>query len=197
MPTRRIFVLDGHPAPASLSRSFAESYAEAATSAGHEVRLSHIAEMEFDADFGRAGYASPKPLEPALRQVVDDITWSTHLVLATPMWWGGLPARLKGLFDRTFLAGLAFDTRGVRPGRLPRPLLAGRSARVILTSDTPGWYLALAYRNAILHQLRGQILGFVGFRPTRFTHFPGASHADAARVGAWIGRVRQLGAAGA
>lgn len=196
MPAKRIFVLNAHPAPQSLSRRFAEAYGLAARDAGHDVRIANISDLSFDIDFGRAGYGSPKPLEPDLERVLEEIEWAQHMVLTTPMWWGGLPAKLKGLFDRAFLPGRTFDTRQ-GPGKLPKPLLSGRTARVVMTSDTPGWYLRLVYRNAIVHQLGKQILGFVGLRPTRFTHFSGASHPTAARVDAWTDVVRNLGRAGA
>ncbi len=193
MPAKKIFVLDGHPAPASLSRSFALTYAEAATAAGHEARVIHLSDLAFDIDFGRAGYADPKPLETDLEAVMDAIRWADHVVIAAPMWWGGLPAKLKGLIDRAFLPGTAFDPR-VPAGRLPKPMLAGRSARVILTSDTPGWFLRLVYRNAIVHRTRGQILHFVGLKPARFTHFSGAGHPKAGQVARWTAEVRKLGA---
>ena len=139
------------------------------------------------------GYSKHKPLEPGLAGVLGDIQWSQHLVLTTPMWWGGLPAKLKGLIDRTFLPGETFDTR-VGKGKMPRPMLVGRTARVILTGDTPGWLLRLMYGNAILRQLRGQILGFVGFKPSRFTYFSAASHPAPGILDKWQSKVQRIGA---
>lgn len=189
----RILVLDGHPAARSLCRSLAESYVRGAEDAGHELRHVHLHDLRFDSDFGLAGYSQVKPLEPDLEGLLAHLDWCEHLVLVTPMWWGGLPAKLKGLFDRALLPGRAFDTRHTRMG-MPRPMLTGRSARVILTSDTPGWFLRLFYRNALVWQLRGQILGFVGIRPARFSHFSPASHADNALAGRWLGEAFRLGA---
>ncbi|HEY9094215.1 MAG TPA: NAD(P)H-dependent oxidoreductase [Hydrogenophaga sp.] len=190
----RILVLDGHPASASLCRSLAQGYADAAREAGHEVRFTHLHDLDFDMDFGLAGYVTTKPLEPVLERFLEDLAWCSHFTLVLPMWWGGLPAKLKGLFDRSFLPGRAFDTRN--PGRwgMPRPLLTGRTARVVITSDTPSIFLRLAYRNALIWQLRGQILHFVGLRPARFTLFAQASHAKPAQVQGWLARVKALGA---
>tara|TARA_R110000850_G_scaffold50203_3_gene123351 strand:+ start:1785 stop:2375 length:591 start_codon:yes stop_codon:yes gene_type:complete len=196
MTPKRIFILDGHPAETSLSRTFAEVYATRARAAGHEVRMAHLHDMVFDMDFGQGGYDNWKPLEPVLDGVLSDIEWANHVVLAVPMWWGGLPAKLKGLIDRTFLPGRTFDTRVLRMG-MPTPMLTGRSARVIVTSDTPGWFLRLVHRNAIFHQLGGHILGFVGIRPTRFTYFSGASDPRPRAVDGWIAKVGRLGAVAA
>lgn len=190
---QRIYILDGHPAPTSLSNTLSIAYAEAARAAGHEVRLVHLSSLHFDIDFGVAGYQQTKPLEPDLEQVLEDLAWCEHFVLATPMWWGGLPAKLKGVFDRALLPGRAFDTRTMNFG-LPAPLLGGRTARVILTSDTPGWFLRLAYKNSLLWQLRRQILGFVGIKLTGVTHCSPATEPKPGMVDRWRAEVGNLGA---
>ena len=189
----RILILNGHPAASSLSRSLAQAYAGAASEAGHEVRISHLHDLSFDSDFGYAGYTHSKPLEPALSNMLQDMAWCEHFVLTTPMWWGGLPAKLKGLVDWAFLPGQAFDTKKTSILGMPTPLWSGRSARVVFTSDTPGWFLRWVYRNALVWQLRGQILGFVGLKPARFTQLAPASHANAAKVAQWLAQVKQLG----
>ena len=192
---KRIFILNGHPAETSLSRSLAEAYAQAAEAAGHEVRLAHLNTFAFDMDFGRAGYSDPKPLEPDLAAFLEHLKWAEHFVLVTPMWWGGLPARLQGLIERAFLPGHTFDTRG-RAGKMPKPMLSGRSGRVVFTSDTPSWYLRFVYGNPFIKRIRKQILGFVGIRPARITHFTPASHASQETVNGWLAQVRELASTG-
>ena len=197
MEPKRIFILNGHPAAASLNRALAESYTEAARMAGHEVRLTHLNDLDFDADYGFSGFVNQKPLEPAIEQVLNNIEWSEHVVLTTPMWWGGLPGKLKGLFDRILLPGRAFSTRETNWMGLPAPMLSGRTGRVIVTSDTPGWFMRWIYRNAMLRQLRDQILGFIGIKPARITHFSGATHPKTGVVDRWVDQVRRYGEAAA
>lgn len=193
MIQKRLYVLNGHPAASSLNKSLAEAYAASAREAGHEVRVTHIHDLEFDPDYGFAGYTNQKPLEDCLEQVLADIEWSNHVVLTTPMWWGGLPAKLKGLFDRAFLPGRTFDTRNTTLLGLPGPLLSGRTGRVILTSDTPGFFFRLAYNNALILQVKKQILEFVGIKPTRVTHFAGASYPKEGAVDKWLEKAKALG----
>ena len=197
MPAKKILVLNGHPGHNSLSRTFAETYAESAWGAGHEVRLHHLSEMAFDMDFGQGSYKNWKPLEPELEEFMSDLEWSTHIVVTLPMWWGGLPAKLKALFDRSFVPGRAFDPRNPNRMGLPAPLLGGRTARVIMTSDTPGWILRWIYNRGIIHQINKQILGFVGIKPTRHTYFSPASDAEGPTVEDWIAKVARLGMAAA
>ena len=112
---KRIFILNGHPAERSLSRTLVEAYADAARQAGHEVRLTHLHDLAFDADFGWVDYQQPKALEPALEQLLQDLSWSEHFMMSTPMWWGGLPAKLKGLFEGHPARGIVAANMRRRP----------------------------------------------------------------------------------
>ncbi len=194
MTQKRIFILNGHPAAESLTGSVAESYADAARRAGHHVRMTNLHDLQFDPDYGFGGYVNQKPLEPELEQVLQDLEWAEHVVVATPMWWGGLPAKLKGLFDRALLPGRAFDTRNTTKLGLPAPLLTGKTGRVLLLSDTPGWFFRVMYRNAMVVQIQQQILEFVGIKPVKVTKFAGASHPKDGAVDKWIKRAAKIGA---
>lgn len=194
MAPKRILVLHGHPGQSSLSKSLTTAYAQAAANAGHEVRQHDLGDMSFDMDFGGGGYKNYKPLEPQLQAFVDDLQWADHFVVSTPLWWGAIPAKLKGLFDRTLLPGTSFDTRTLNRWGMPSPLMNGKTARVMLLADTPGWFLRLFYSDAIKRILSRQILGFIGIKPTKFSQFSPTSEADAAQVAAWLDKVSALGA---
>ncbi len=194
MTIRKILILNGHSAEASLSAALTQAYAEAAQKAGHEVRQHAVSAMQFDMDFGAGSYKVAKPLEPDLEAFLKDLEWADHLVMSTPMWWGSLPAKLKGLFDRAFIPGRTFDTRQTNALGLPKPMLTGKTARVLMTSDTPPLLLWLFYGDAIKKTLRRQILGFVGITPTRFTTFAPATDSDRSRVTGWMKKAAALGA---
>jgi len=190
---QRIFILNGHPGPSSLTRQAVDRYLAAAQAAGHETRLQHLSELSFDPDRGKAGYANAKPLEPVLDESLANLEWCSHLVLAFPLWWGGFPAKTKGWIDRVFVNGRTFTTERTTALGLPAPLLTGRSARVIITSDTPRSFLRLAYGDAILRQLKGQILGFCGFKPVKVTFFAPASHPKPGAVDTLLTQMDRLG----
>ena len=194
MQSKNIVVLNGHPGQRSLSKSLSEAYAGAARDAGHDLRVHHLSDMVFDMDFGEAGFSETKALEPDLEAFLADLEWADHVVVAAPMWWGSLPAKLKGLFDRALLPGRTFDTRNTSLLGLPDPMLTGKTARVLMTSDTPAVFLRLFYSDAVKKTLRRQILGFVGIKPTRFTQFAPASHAAEAKVQGWLKQAAKLGA---
>jgi len=105
---KRILVILGHPSSNSFCAALAERYAQSALRAGHEVRQLFLGRMDFDPVL-REGYQQVQPLEADLRQAQADILWAEHLTLVYPIWWGGIPALLKGFFDRVFLPGFAFQ----------------------------------------------------------------------------------------
>jgi putative NADPH-quinone reductase len=194
MSARKIIVLNGHPGDASLSKSLCRAYGASAENQGHAVRYHDLPEMQFDMDYGDGGYENPKPLEPDLDAFLTDLEWADHVVVATPLWWGAIPAKLKGLFDRVLLPGRAFDTRNTSFLGLPAPLMTGKTARVLLTSDTPALLLRLVYGNAVKKFMSRQILGFVGIKPAKFTSFAPATKAGPEKAAAWLKRAERLGA---
>ena len=142
--SRSILILLGHPDRDSLCGALAHSYATAAGVAGHRVRLIALGELDFDPVLHH-GYHQVQPLEPGLEDAAEAIRACDHLVLVYPTWWGGMPALLKGFFDRVLLPGFAFRYRRDSPWW--DRLLAGRSARVITPLDTPPWYYRWIYRD--------------------------------------------------
>lgn len=191
--SRRILVVDLHPARLSLSAALAQAYRDGAQAAGHKVRIARLSEMSFDPDFGQTTFRNAPALEPDLETFRENLLWAEHVVLITPMWWGGLPAKAKGLFDRTLLPGFAFDPRQRRMG-LPRPLLSGRTAHFMLTSDTPSWAFWLMYGRALKRQVQRQILSFVGLKPVRHTHYSPVEHSTPRLRARWLRDTQLLGA---
>jgi hypothetical protein len=179
----------GHPRSASFCGALADQYVTAARASGHEVVLRRLQDLPVDLkapDYDRALEAEATWVTNLQR----DLTWCSHFVLVTPMWWGGAPASLKALFDRVLLPGFAFKYTS---GPVPQKLLKGRSARVILTSDSPGvwynWILGAPY----FRQLRTQILEFVGFRPVGITLMSPIRGSSLDRRQAWLDQAFALG----
>jgi NAD(P)H dehydrogenase (quinone) len=163
----RVLLIDGHPGAGRLSAHLLDTY-QAALPEGTEVDRIAIRDLAFDPDLTR-GYVELPPLEPDLDRALALIEGCDHLVLVFPLWWGAEPARLKGFWDRVLLPRRAF--RYHRDDPWWDRLLAGRSADVIVTMDTPPVYLRLAYFDPVGWRYRRQVLGFVGFRPIRLHYF--------------------------
>lgn len=188
----KITVLDSHPDEESFCSALAERYATSAETAGHEVRRLVLREMEFDPIL-HAGYRQSQKLEPDLIRAQESITWCEHLMIVHPVWWGSMPALLKGFFDRTFLPGWAFKyhENGVFWDRL----LSGRSARLIVTSDAPSLYNRIVHRNAPIRATRNMILKFSGFNPVKLMAIGSVRSLTESRRADYLTKAGELGAA--
>ncbi len=163
----KIVMLDGHPDEGRFSSYLLDCYAAALPASAGVSRVA-VRDLAFTPIL-RHGYAKRTDWEPDLLRLAEAIDACDHLVVVFPMWWGSEPAELKGLIDRLFLPGFMFAYHKDDPWW--DRLMAGRSADVIITMDTPPVFLWLSYGNAIIRRWKGQVLGFVGFAPVRVLAF--------------------------
>lgn len=186
----RVLVILGHPAGDSLCASLGKAYVAGAQSAGREVRWLEVGQLDFDPILHH-GYRQVQPLEPDLVQAQESIAWANHIVLVYPTWWGGMPAILKGFFDRVFLPGFAYQYRKNSP--FWDKLLKGKTAQLLVTMDTPPWYYRLINRAPGHNQTRRTILEFTGIRVKKITTFSPVRYADEAKKARWIDKSQRLG----
>ena len=187
---RRIVLIDGHPdaSPERFCHALADAYAEAAAAAGHGVRRITLAEL--DVPFLRSAkeWSEATP-PPAIQAAQAAIGWAEHLVIIYPLWFGAMPAPLKGFFEQAFRPEFAV-ARG-KPS-LSSGLLQGRSARIVVTMGMPALLYRLFFRAHSLKSLERNILKFVGIGPIRETLI-GSVEASAERRQAWLATMRELG----
>lgn len=165
---KTILVINGHPDADSLSNTFTETYARQARAAGAEVEILHLRELRFDPNLAH-GYKRRTEWEPDLQRAWEMISRARHLVWIHPVWWGGLPALMKGFIDRVFLPGFAFKYR--ENSIWWDKLLTGKTARIITTLDQPYWYYRWVNRRPGIWQLKKMTLEFCGVSAVRVTAF--------------------------
>lgn len=187
---KKILIIMGHPALESLNNALAESYFEGAKAAGHEVELLRLAELKFDPILHNA-FQKPQALEPDLVRAQELIRWADHLVFVFPSWWGTMPALLKGFIDRVFLPGFAFKYR--KDSVWWDRYFTGKSARIILTMDTPSIYNWFVYGNANVKAMKAATLQFCGVKKVSTTIFDSVRSADAVKIKKWLEKCRTLG----
>ncbi len=187
---KRILMILGTPKNVSLCTALGEAYAQGARDKGHVVRQLKLGEMSFDPIL-RGGYEQSQILEPDLLEAQRQIHWAEHLVFVYPVWWGGIPALLKGFFDRTFLPGFAFKYRN--RSQLWDKLLSGRTADLLVTMDTPPWYFRWVYGAPAHRQMIRTILGFSGIKTRRLSEFAPVRPSSEEQRQSWLRRAESLG----
>lgn len=188
--TAKILIINGHPDAQSYCAALAGAYADGAADNRAEVRRIDVGTLSFNPNLAY-GYRQRTELEPDLADAQALIRWADHLVFVYPTWWGAMPALLKGFIDRVFLPGFAFKYRDNSP--LWDKLLTGKTARLIVTMDTPPWYNRWIYRHAGHRVMRNNILKFCGISPVRITEIGPVRPSTAARREGWLADARTLG----
>jgi NAD(P)H dehydrogenase (quinone) len=142
-----------HPEPRSLNGALRDHGLRTLRRLGHATRQSDLYAMGWDpvvraADYGHdprhrlnVGRASEHAhatgrLAPDIQAEQDKLAWADALVVQFPLWWFGMPAILKGWFDRVFVQGFAFgitDAAG-RTLRYGDGGLTGKRALTIVTA---------------------------------------------------------------
>jgi putative NADPH-quinone reductase len=185
---RRILIVDAHPDPdlARFVHALADAYQSGAAEAGREVRRIDLARLPFGLLSSRAAWEGETPPAP-IAAAQADIGWAEHILFFYPLWLGDMPALLKGFLEQVARPGFAMGT-----GPSPKPLLKGKSARIVVTMGMPALFYRFFYRAHSLKSFERNILKFVGIKPV--THsIVGNVEGDAAHRLRWLERMRALG----
>ncbi|RCV52385.1 NADPH:quinone reductase [Marinitenerispora sediminis] len=152
----KVLWIFAHPERRSLSAALRDDGLRALREHGHEVRESDLYAMGWNpvvdaADFGHdpderllVAAASEEAytsggLSADIRAEHAKLAWADTVVVQFPLWWFGMPAILKGWFDRVFVKGLAYGVvehgpEGRRTLRYGEGRLAGKRAMVVVTA---------------------------------------------------------------
>lgn len=189
---KKILIFLGNPTADSYSGRLADAYEESAKKAGFYTERVNINDLTFDPILHQ-GYKIIQTLEPDLLMVQNKINWADHVVVIYPNWWCSMPAVMKGMFDRMWLPGFAFNFDKQSKKLIQR--LRGKSARVIIVAGTHSpfmtWWKFGDYTNEIAHG----ILGFAGFR-VKVTAFGPTEKVSPQVLDSWVHKVERLGAQG-
>lgn len=188
--SKKILIINGHPNKSSFNFGIAEAYKLGASKSGAIVKEIVIADLKFNPNL-QFGYQKRTEWEADLILAWEAISWADHLVWVHPVWWGGLPAIMKGFIDRLFLPGMAFAYR--ENSVWWDKLLKGKSARIITTLDQPGWYYHLFFGRPSVNQLKKSTLAFCGVHPIKVTYIGIVKTSNHEKRKKWLERIFLLG----
>ncbi|MDF3021312.1 MAG: flavodoxin family protein [Steroidobacteraceae bacterium] len=165
MTKKNILVIDAHPDPSGdhFVHALAAQYAAAAGAAGHLVQVVRLSELKFPWLRNAGEFAAQPPGMIGSQQ--QHFSWAQHVVILYPLWLGSMPALLKAYLEQVMRPGFAFAYG--KKNALPKKLMIGKSARIVVTMGMPSLFYKLYYRSHSVKSLVRNILGFVGFKPIR------------------------------
>lgn len=142
----RIQVIHAHPLAESYNHALFQAIVAALRNGGHDVVATDLYAEGFAPALTtaeRSSYYAPPYDAGAVTRYVETLRNVDGLIFCFPQWWFGLPAILKGYFDRVWGPGIAFihDKEG---GRI-RPLLRHIRLFGVVTSYGSPWWLVRFY----------------------------------------------------
>jgi putative NADPH-quinone reductase len=191
---RHILILNGHPDAGGkgLCHALAESYADGAREAGHEVRRLDVGALDLTFLRTQQEFETGMP-SPVIAAAQESIRWANHVVVVFPLWLGDVPAMLKAFLEQTLRPGFAFSYRETG---FPVQHLKGRSARIITTMGMPALVYRWYFRAHGLKNLERNVLRFVGFSPVRATLLGSVGTRGKPSIMRALERVKALGRRG-
>ncbi|MFO0322895.1 MAG: NAD(P)H-dependent oxidoreductase [Bacteroidota bacterium] len=103
---QRVLIINGHRNKEIFTTALTEAYHKGSLSIENEVEIIHLFDLNFNLTL-RNGFNKNIELEPDLIYAQRKISWASQILIIHPVWWGSIPALLKGFFDRTISTGFA------------------------------------------------------------------------------------------
>jgi NAD(P)H dehydrogenase (quinone) len=189
----RVLVIFAHPLEDSYGAALRDVVIQSLEGGGHTIDLCDLYREAFDPVLSvreRQTYRNTASNSANVTEHVHRLQQAEGVVFVFPSWWYGMPAILKGYFDRVWLPGVAFD---FGPQAI-LPLLTNiRLFGVVTTTGAPEWFTRFYVGNPSRKVLmRGLARLMVGRGAERiWLALYGMEKASAVTRAAFIERVRQ------
>ena len=188
----RVLVIYAHPVADSFAAALHQAVVAALRRGGHEVDDCDLHAEGFDPVLSaaeRRAYNTPAPDLSAVAAHVARLQAAEALVLCFPTWWYGMPAILKGYFDRVWAQRVAF-TLPEGGGAILPALTNIKKFWVVTTYGSPWWLIKLVLRDPVRAVLLGGLARLCGKGvETRFLAFYNIDAASRARTSAFLAKV--------
>ena len=188
-----VLVLFAHPLTDSFAAALHRTVVAALRDAGHEVDDCDLYATGFDpvmTAIERRAHNSPHPDFSAVESHVERLRAADAVVLCFPVWWYGMPAILKGYFDRVWVNGVAFHLH--TGGKIEAGLHRIKKLGVVTTYGAPWWLIKLVLRDpvrGVIHTgIRGLCTRHVKTRFLALYSIEAKTSADTARFLAKVER---------
>ncbi|MBT7903655.1 NAD(P)H-dependent oxidoreductase [Candidatus Woesearchaeota archaeon] len=88
------------------------------------------------------------------------ISDSNNLIFIYPIWWGTMPAILKGFFDKILTPRFAYEYKN----KIPTGLLKGKQATIFMTTGAKRWMTRIFMGDRSKKHIESDILRFCGIK---------------------------------
>lgn len=190
MNQKKILIINGHPDKESFNYALSQSYKRGAEKSGADIQEINIRDLHFDPNL-QYGYRKRTELEPDLIKSQEMLKWADHIVWVYPIWWGSVPAIMKGFLDRVLLPGFAFKKR--EGSVWWDKYFTGKTSRLICTMDQPTWFYRIVNRSPSHHAMKKLTMNFIGVKSVKITSVGPLRLSKETFRSKWLLKIERLG----
>lgn len=124
-----------HPYDKSFNHAILNNVTAMLEDTGRSYYVINLYDEKFDPVLGvndLALYSKGETTSEQVKKYQKVLTETEHLIFIFPIWWGMMPAMLKGFIDKTFLKGIIYETA---PTGALMPCLNIKKTTIITTSQ--------------------------------------------------------------
>lgn len=179
-----VLIIYAHPNPNSFNHAILEKVTQGLQETDHTFTVVDLYQehfnpvLKFDDTFKKRDLKN----DPEMEHYRTLVKQADHYIFIYPVWWYGLPAILKGFFDRVFVSGFAYTYDGFKP----QGLLTGKSSWVIYSMDSPSWFVKLFRGSVEWRVMKDDVLTFCGIRPVKRMMFAGVKNSSPRKRRNWL-----------
>jgi putative NADPH-quinone reductase len=185
-------IIYAHPWPGSYNHAILDAVKSGLHRANISCTVIDLNEERFDpvlAVSELAEYVDGVVKDPVLREYQRKIAAASLLFFIFPIWWGTIPAILKGFMDRVFTKDWAFT---IRPsGALKGKMHFIRSATVISTMNAPGFFYKFFMGNSLRHVFIKGFLNTCGIRKVKWFNLTRVVYVPAEKRKRWLAQIEK------
>lgn len=188
----KVLILYCHPYDGSYNHAILESVCRGLDKSHTPYEVLDLVKDGFDPVM-RAhdlkGYSKGQWADPKVGKYQEKMEQATSLVIITPIWWGTIPAVLKGFFDKVFIDHWAYELtkRGFFRGLLKH----FKSAVIISTMNAPKLAYNLYLGNPLKHSLIRVTLKMCGIKRIKWFEFPRVVYVSREKRVKWLDKIER------
>jgi NAD(P)H dehydrogenase (quinone) len=184
---KRVLVVFCHPGKESLNHAIRDALVAGLERSEADVRIEDLYRERFNPLLFDS---EENDRDRVTIHMKSNVVWADWLVYITPLWWAGLPAMLKGYFDRIFTENFSFK---YNQAGIPEGLLDGKKAILCVTCDTPPVILSLSRRTQGLKSVNIGILKLCGVKKSKYKLFGSVLNSTEEKRRKWIEKAAKIG----
>jgi len=187
----KILIINSHPDDKSFNYALSERYTSAAKTSGAEIKVIDLYKLDFTPFF--KGIEHENIIEEDIKNAQLLLKWANHIVFFYPIWWATFPALLKSFLERVLVPGFSNENSNSDREFLQwHELLSGKTARLIVTMDSPPLFHIIKVKQPSYHTMK-DILKFCGINSIKKTYFGSVKMSDENQRKLWLDKVEKMG----